>query len=102
MNEIQPARAGDLDTGDILLMLGQGPLSDLIAWASDGPYSHAALVADGGKLAGQLTIRDVTRRETFTIQPSACARPATWGEPWRAWTSPSPRGSSPSRPSAKK
>ena len=50
MNEIQPARAGDLDTGDILLMLGQGPLSDLIAWASDGPYSHAALVADGGDL----------------------------------------------------
>lgn len=35
-----------------------------------------ALVADGGKLAGQLTIRDVTRLETFTIQPSACARPA--------------------------
>lgn len=39
------------------------------------PYAPA-LVADGGKLAGQLTIRDVTRRETFTIQPSACARPA--------------------------
>lgn len=50
MNEIQPARADDLETGDILLMLGQGPLSDLIAWASDGPYSHAALVADGGDL----------------------------------------------------
>ena len=50
MNEIQPARAGDLETGDILLMLGQGPLSDLIAWASDGPYSHAAMVADGGDL----------------------------------------------------
>jgi polyisoprenoid-binding protein YceI len=39
------------------------------------PYAPA-LVADGGKLAGQLTIRDVTRRETFTIQPSSCARPA--------------------------
>lgn len=39
------------------------------------PYAPA-LVADGGKLAGQLTIRDVTRRETFTIEPSACARPA--------------------------
>ena len=39
------------------------------------PYP-SALVVEGGKLAGQLTIRDVTRRETFTIQPSACARPA--------------------------
>lgn len=39
------------------------------------PYA-SPLVADGGKLAGQLTIRDVTRRETFTIEPSACARPA--------------------------
>jgi polyisoprenoid-binding protein YceI len=39
------------------------------------PYAPA-LVADGGKLAGQLTIRDVTRRETFTIDPSTCARPA--------------------------
>lgn len=39
-----------LRTGDVLLMLGDGPLSDLIAWASDGPYSHAAIVADGGDL----------------------------------------------------
>ena len=39
-----------LQEGDILLMLGDGPLSDLIAWASDGPYSHAALVVDGGDL----------------------------------------------------
>lgn len=38
------------------------------------PYPPA-LVADGGKLAGRLTIRDVTRRETFTIEPSTCARP---------------------------
>ncbi|TWT23339.1 hypothetical protein FQY83_01435 [Luteimonas marina] len=48
-----PAQAlpmDDLRTGDILLMLGEGPLSDLIAWASDGPYSHAAVVADGGDL----------------------------------------------------
>ena len=50
MNNIVTARAGDLETGDVLLMLGQGPLSDLIAWASDGPYSHAAMVADGGDL----------------------------------------------------
>jgi polyisoprenoid-binding protein YceI len=39
------------------------------------PYA-APLVADGGKLAGQLTIRNVTRRETFAVEPSACARPA--------------------------
>jgi polyisoprenoid-binding protein YceI len=45
-----------------------------VEFVSD-PYP-SALVAAGGKLAGQLTIRDVTRRETFTIQPSTCARPA--------------------------
>lgn len=39
------------------------------------PYA-SPLVANGGKLAGQLTIRDVTRREIFTVEPSACARPA--------------------------
>ena len=39
------------------------------------PYLPA-LIVEGGKLAGQLTIRDVTRRETFTIQPGTCARPA--------------------------
>lgn len=45
-----------LRTGDILLMLGEGPLSDLIAWASDGPYSHAAIVADGGDLIEASTV----------------------------------------------
>ncbi len=39
-----------LQPGDVLLMMGQGPLSDLIAWASDSRYSHAALVADDGEL----------------------------------------------------
>ncbi|MEN1973282.1 hypothetical protein WCE34_13280 [Luteimonas sp. MJ204] len=39
-----------LQEGDILLMMGDGPLSDLIAWASDGTYSHAAMVADQGEL----------------------------------------------------
>ncbi len=39
------------------------------------PYLPA-LLADGGKLAGELTIRDVHRRETFTVLPSECARPA--------------------------
>mgnify|MGYP003434909908 FL=1 len=39
------------------------------------PYL-SALIAQGGKLAGELTIRDVSRRETFVIEPSTCARPA--------------------------
>lgn len=38
------------------------------------PYVPA-LLDTGGKLAGQLTIRDVQRRETFAIAPGACARP---------------------------
>ena len=42
--------AAELRTGDVLLMMGEGPLSDLIAWASDGIYSHAAIVADAGDL----------------------------------------------------
>ena len=39
------------------------------------PYSPP-LIARGGPLAGQLSIREVTRRETFTVEPAACARPA--------------------------
>lgn len=42
--------ATGLQTADVLLMLGQGPLSQLIAWCGDSIYSHAALVADGGDL----------------------------------------------------
>jgi hypothetical protein len=36
--------------GDVLLMLGDGPLSALIAWCGDSIYSHAAVVADNGDL----------------------------------------------------
>ncbi len=39
------------------------------------PYA-AGLLRTGGKLAGELRIRDVRRRETFAIEPSQCARPA--------------------------
>lgn len=46
----QTMSAGDLQAGDVLLMLGEGPLSQLIAWCGDSIYSHAALVADGGDL----------------------------------------------------
>ena len=34
------------------------------------------LLRTGGELTGTLTIRDVRRREVFTIAPSDCARPA--------------------------
>ena len=46
----QAVAASDLQVGDVLLMLGEGPLSQLIAWCGDSIYSHAALVADGGDL----------------------------------------------------
>ena len=46
----------ELRTGDVLLMMGEGPLSDLIAWASDSIYSHAALVADAGDLVEASTV----------------------------------------------
>nr|WP_283254813.1 YceI family protein [Luteimonas galliterrae] len=38
------------------------------------PYDQA-LLRHGGELGGRLTIRGVTRREVFTIAPSACERP---------------------------
>jgi polyisoprenoid-binding protein YceI len=46
----------------------------VVAFESD-PYPPA-LLQRGGTRAGALTIRGVTRRETFVIQPSACERPA--------------------------
>jgi polyisoprenoid-binding protein YceI len=45
-----------------------------VEFVSD-PYPPA-LVEQGGKLAGELTIRDVRRRETFAIEAADCARPA--------------------------
>ncbi len=45
-----------------------------VEFVSD-PYA-SALIADGGKLTGDLTIRDVKRRETFIIMKSECAQPA--------------------------
>jgi hypothetical protein len=44
---LQPAQ---LEPGDILLHMGTGELSKLIAWVGDGLYSHAALVIEGGRL----------------------------------------------------
>lgn len=39
-----------LRPGDVLLMRGIGPVSDLIAWFGDSTYSHAAVMVDGGDL----------------------------------------------------
>lgn len=36
-----------LRPGDVLLMRGIGPVSDLIAWFGDSSYSHAAVMVDG-------------------------------------------------------
>lgn len=44
-----------------------------VVFVSD-PYLPA-LVEQGGKLGGELTIRDVSRRETFVIEAADCARP---------------------------
>ncbi|MBB1473194.1 YceI family protein [Luteimonas sp. MC1782] len=38
------------------------------------PYDEA-LLHDGGPLVGTLVIRDVQRRETFTVLPAECPRP---------------------------
>jgi hypothetical protein len=39
-----------LRPGDVLLMRGIGPVSDLIAWFGDSTYSHAAVLVDDGML----------------------------------------------------
>lgn len=38
------------------------------------PYTEK-LIRSGGELAGRLRIRDVERREIFTIEPASCKRP---------------------------
>ncbi|MET0288281.1 MAG: hypothetical protein ABW178_01490 [Pseudoxanthomonas sp.] len=48
--ELQSTPPDVLRTGDVLVMLGHGPLSALIAWCSDSVYSHSAIVADNGDL----------------------------------------------------
>jgi polyisoprenoid-binding protein YceI len=45
-----------------------------VEFVSD-PYAPGLLLS-GGKLGGELKIRDVRRRETFVLEPSACSRPA--------------------------
>jgi polyisoprenoid-binding protein YceI len=45
-----------------------------VVFVSD-PYP-LELLAEGGRLGGELSIRDVRRRETFVIEPGECERPA--------------------------
>lgn len=45
-----------------------------VTFESD-PFEPGFLAA-GGSLPGTLSIRDVQRREAFTVEPAACARPA--------------------------
>jgi hypothetical protein len=40
----------DLAPGDVLLHMGAGELSKLIAWVGDSAYSHAGMVIEGGQL----------------------------------------------------
>lgn len=42
--------SSQLQPGDVLLMMGDAPISQLIAWCGDSIYSHAALMADDGDL----------------------------------------------------
>lgn len=50
MTAMDHLSVADLQASDVLLHMGCGDLSKLIAWTGDGLYSHAALVIDGGQL----------------------------------------------------
>ena len=45
-----PLQPADLLPGDVLLHMGAGELSKLIAWSGDSAYSHAAMVIAGKQL----------------------------------------------------
>ncbi len=65
MNDETLLTQDDLRPGDVLLHLGRGDLSELIAWAGDGQYSHAAMVLDAHRLieAGPSGVVEVDLRE---------------------------------------
>jgi hypothetical protein len=46
----------DLQPGDVLLHMGKGELSRLIAWVGDSQYSHAAMVYDDLQLIEAATV----------------------------------------------
>ena len=54
--------------GDVLMCMGHGELSKLLAWNGETDYSHAALVLDGGELieatTGGCKLVPLTTRQT--------------------------------------
>ncbi|HET7843118.1 MAG TPA: hypothetical protein VFL14_03145 [Xanthomonadales bacterium] len=46
---------GDIEPGDVLMALGHGEISKLLAWNGESDYSHAMLVVDGGNLVEATT-----------------------------------------------
>ena len=68
MTSLKPPRSAvppTLMVGDVLLMLGHGEISKVIAWSSDSIYSHAAIVADHDQLIEAATngVRQVSLSE---------------------------------------
>jgi hypothetical protein len=56
MSQSAPITAADLRPGDVLLMLGHGEISKLLAWNGGSEYSHAAVVVDDGDLVEAATV----------------------------------------------
>ncbi|HEY6942147.1 hypothetical protein [Dokdonella sp.] len=50
MDTIKTVQVAELLPGDVLLHMGRGQLSKLIAWVGDSGYSHAAMVIGRGEL----------------------------------------------------
>jgi hypothetical protein len=74
----QELSLNDLRAGDVLLSLGFGPVSQLIAWFGDSIYSHVALVVDDKQLIEAATsgvryvalaerIRDVAQMQFIDV-----------------------------------
>jgi len=60
----------DLEAGDVLLHMGCGELSRLIAWVGDSAYSHAAVVVDDTQLieAAASGVRMATLAQRITMK----------------------------------
>jgi hypothetical protein len=60
----------DLEAGDVLLHMGRGELSRLIAWVGDSAYSHAAVVYDDTQLieAAASGVRLATLDQRITMK----------------------------------
>lgn len=50
MDTLKTVQVAELLPGDVLLHMGRGELSKLIAWVGDSAYSHAAMVIGHGEL----------------------------------------------------